>query len=107
MNWSLSFMNWKLCFHDLTLRVIKGSEIDLNPHGAMIATHYVGKDKATVEFDHAVKVNASLSLRTPGPHDRIINVLFVAGNVEGIRDNVRAFFSENYDEARKHWVSTD
>lgn len=67
----------------------------------------VGKDKAKVEFDHAVKVNASLSLRTPGPHDRIINVLFVAGNVEGIRDNVRAFFSENYDEARKHWVSTD
>ena len=67
----------------------------------------VGKDKAKVEFDHAVKVNASLSLRTPGPHDRIINVLFVAGNVEGIRDTDRSFFSENYDEARKRWVAGD
>ena len=67
----------------------------------------VGKDKAKVEFDHAIKVNASLSVRTPGPHNRIINVLFVAGNVDGIRDSDRSFFSENYDEARKRWLSGD
>ena len=67
----------------------------------------VGKDKAKVEFDHAVEVNRSLANRTPGPHNRIINVLFAAGNVEGIKDNDRSFFSENYDEARKRWVAGD
>ena len=67
----------------------------------------VGKDKAKVEFDHAVEVNRSLTNRTPGPHNRIINVLFVAGNVEGIKDNDRSFFSENYNEARKRWVWSD
>ena len=67
----------------------------------------VGKGQAKVEFDHAVAVNAKLQYRIPGPHDRIINVLFVAGNVEGVRDNNRSFFSSNYDEARKRWVAGD
>ena len=67
----------------------------------------VGKDKAKVSFDHAIAVNHSLTNRIPGPHNRIINVLFVAGNVEGIKDNNRSFFSDNYEEARKRWLSGD
>ena len=66
-----------------------------------------GRGKFGSTYDPACAVNHSLSHALPGAHNRLVNVLFVAGNVEAIKDTDRSYFSDVYDEARKHWVSTD
>ena len=66
-----------------------------------------GRGKFGTTYDPACAVKNGLLHAAPGAHERTVNVLFAAGNVSGVKDSDRSYFSSVYDEARKHWLATD
>ncbi len=74
-----------------------------NPSDKVMAFD-VAKGKPLKEFDPAIAISSSRAAVYPGPHKHTVNVLFVAGNVAGIKDSNEKYFSTVHSRVEKNWA---
>ena len=65
-----------------------------------------GKGKYHTTYDPACAVKNGKVHAAPGAHNRMVNTLFAAGNVESIKDNDQSYFTDEagYNGAKKYWL---